>query len=315
MKINFSLFLILVLFGGLGCSKEVQIDIPSFEQQLVVDGRIETNGFPLVILSMSQNLYEPTTLSTYITSNVQDAIVYVSNGTDSVQLQLFDPASLPIESKATLAEMLGIELDELVFFPIKVYSTTQSNMKGISGKSYTLSIAHQSNTYTSTTTLMNPVALSSIQWIPDVDNANFGICRTILNDPAAQKNAYRWETKRVSSFNGQPNDNRYRHNPGAFFSDQFFNGLSITFDTKYPEKDTTYPSGYRKHYKLGDSVSIKFSSIETAVFDYFDKRLTQMQNASSPFSTPINIPSNVKPNALGVWAGFSTWYDTLYCIP
>lgn len=200
MKINFSLFCILALFAWVGCSKEVQIDIPSFEQQLVVDGRIETNGYPLVVLSMSQNLYEPTTLGTYITSNVQDAIVYVSNGLDSVQLQLFDPTSLPQESQATLAEMLGIELDELFFFPIKVYSTTQANMKGTAGKSYTLSIKHQSKTYSSTTTLMNPVPLSSIQWLPDVDNPNFGICRTILNDPAAQKmptdgkpNAFQWK--------------------------------------------------------------------------------------------------------------------------
>jgi len=39
-----------------------------------------------------------------------------------------------------------------------------------------------------------------------------------------------------------------------------------------------------------------------------------MQTSSNPFSTPVNIPTNVSGGALGIWAGYSPWYDTLYCV-
>ena len=40
-----------------------------------------------------------------------------------------------------------------------------------------------------------------------------------------------------------------------------------------------------------------------------------MESNGSPFSSPVLIPSNISNGALGIWAGYGTWYDTLYCIP
>ena len=39
------------------CTKEVQIDIPGYQEQLVVDGRIETGQPAIVLLSKSANVY------------------------------------------------------------------------------------------------------------------------------------------------------------------------------------------------------------------------------------------------------------------
>ena len=68
------------------CTKEVQIDIPGYEAQVVVDGRIETGGFPIVLLSRSQDLYSPALLSAYVASFITDATVSVSDGTTTVSL-------------------------------------------------------------------------------------------------------------------------------------------------------------------------------------------------------------------------------------
>jgi len=57
------------------CSKEVEIDIPGYVSELVVDGTIETNQHPLVLLSTSADIYSATDLSSYLTGFVYDAEV------------------------------------------------------------------------------------------------------------------------------------------------------------------------------------------------------------------------------------------------
>lgn len=310
MRFNF-LLLGLLLFS---CTKEVNIDIPVKEKQLVVDGRIESNGFPIVFLTQSQYLYEPANLASYLSSNVTNALVTVSNGVDTLSLTLFAPSQLPLESQISLAEMLNVEVPEINLLPIYVYSTVNPVMKGLVGKKYTLSITYEDKVHVGTTEILPPVPLAQTQWIPDAENPMFGLCRAYLNDPSTERNAYRWESKLITSYNGLPKDQQFRHGGESYFNDAFFNGLAISFETRYPKKDTTYPSGYKRHFKYGDSLVIRFSHIELPVFDFFDKRLSQIQSNGSPFSSPVQIPSNIS-HALGVWAGYSYWHDTLYCIP
>ena len=297
------------------CTKEVKIDIPAEEARLVVDARIETQGAPIVLLMQSQYLYNPTDLASYFSSNITNATVTVRSGNTSYPLSLFAPSELPLASQITLAEMLNVELNALSFFPIKVYSTLDPACLGEDGKSYTLNIAYDGDDYSATTTILPPVPLTSLSWIPDQENNTYGLCWAVLSDPVSQVNAYRWESKIITSVNGQPKDYRFRHGGSSYFSDEFFNGLTIDFDTRYPEKDSTYPSGFKRHFKYGDSVVIRFSHVEIPTYDYFDKMRSQMESNNSPFSSPVLIPSNISNGALGIWAGYGTWYDTLYCIP
>ena len=263
----------------------------------------------------SQYLYNPTDLASYFSSNITNATVTVRSGNITYPLALFTPSELPLASQITLAEMLNLELNALSFFPIKVYSTLDPACLGEEGKSYTLDIAYDGDDYSATTSIRAPVPLTSLSWIPDQENNAFGLCLAVLSDPVSQVNAYRWESKIITSVNGQPKDYRFRHGGSSYFSDEFFNGLTIDFDTRYPEKDSTYPSGFKRHFKYGDSVVIRFSHIEIPVYNYFDKMRSQMESNGSPFSSPVLIPSNISNGALGIWAGYGTWYDTLYCIP
>lgn len=298
------------------CTKEVKIDIPGYEEQLVVDGQIHVDGFPVVLLSRSQNIYAATDLSAYLESFVSDATVSVSNGSVSVPLQIYSIADLPLETQKRVAEMLSLELNEVVFVPILVYSTTDPSMLGQVGKTYELTIQHEGKSYIGSTELLQPVALDNIYWKPDEDNAQFGSCWARLSDPAGVYNAYRWERKIINiQSNGQPKDVIFRHSNSPYFDDEFFDGLTFEFETRYPKKDTTYPEGYERYYKLGDTVVIKFSRVDQKVFTFFDKKDAQMSSAGNPFSTPVNAPSNISGGALGIWAGISPWFDTLICVP
>lgn len=302
------------MFTLISCTKEVKIDIPGFEEQLVVDGKIETDKFPVVILSMSQNIYSPTDLQAYLATFVGDANVSVGNGTETVALELYSIADLPLESRKTVAEMLRLELNEINFLPIPVYSTTNEALRGELGKTYTLSIDYQSRSYTAETSLLIPVPLADAYWKADDENPLYGRCFARLSDPAGVYNAYKWEVKRINTLsNGQPYDVIFRSGSDPYFDDEFWDGLTFEFDTRYPKRDTSQADEYQRHYKLGDTVVIKMSRIERAVHEFFDKRDAQLNSAGNPFASPVNLPSNIKGGCLGVWAGISPWYDTLYC--
>jgi hypothetical protein len=311
-----TIFIAILLLGISACTKNVKIDIPGYEEQLVVDGRIDQDGFPIVLLSRSQNIYAPTDLSAYLSSFVTDANVEVTDGTTTVTLQLMSISQLPEESIKRLAEMLSVNYDEVLYLPVKVYSSTDPAIIGNVGKSYTLNIGWKGKNYSGSTTLLPPVSLDDLYWKADTSNNQFGLCMARLSDPLGERNCYKWEPMNITiQPNGQPKDIIFRHSNNSYFSDQFFDGLTFEFDSRYPKGDTTYPSGYRKFYKLGDSAVIKLSRLDNAVYEFFEKKDAQLSNVGSPFATPVNIPSNLSNGALGVWAGYSFILDTLYCIP
>lgn len=306
------MFTLLVLIS---CTKEVQIDIPGYQEQVVVDGRIETGGFPIVMLSKSQNVYAPTDLAAYISSFISDAEVTVSNGSQSFALQLISVNSLPLESQKTVAEMLKVTLNELQLLPIQVYSTTDPLSIGEVGKTYTLTINHQGKSYAGSTTLLTPVALNNLYWKPDDSNSDYGYSWANLTDPAGEFNGYKWEAKRINhTSTGEYLDDLYKR--AGYFKDQYFDGLTFEFAVENPlkRKDTTHLEAYKRFYRVGDTVVIKLSRLDYATYDFFDKKSAQLGNGGNPFATPVNIPSNIS-GALGIWAGISPWYDTLACHP
>lgn len=309
-----SIAIVLFLFS---CTKEVKIDIPGYSEQLVVEGRIETDGFPIVMLSRSQNVYAPTDLLAYLNSFVSDASVSVSDGQQNISLELIPVSSLPLESQKTLAEMLKLELHEVVFLPIPVFSTTNESIRGTIGKTYTLTIQEGGKTYSGSTTLFPPVPLQNLFWRPSNQNPEYGFVVGVLADPPNQYNAYKWEAKRITpQQNGQPLDTLFRRGPGSYFDDRYFDGLVFEFEAanRQRRKDTTHLEEFRRYYRYGDIVVAKFSRIDRNVFDFFNKMNEQIGNAGNPFAVPVNAPSNIN-GALGIWAGVSTWFDTVVCVP
>jgi len=310
-----SILFVLLLILVASCTKEVKVDIPGYAEQLVVDGRIETGSFPVVLLSKSQNVYAPTDLEAYINSFVSDAQVSVSNGTTTASLSLIPVSSLPLESQKTVAEMLKLELNELQLLPIQVYSTNDPSILGEVGKTYTLQIEHNGKSYSGSTSLLTPVALNNLYWKADESNSEYGYSWANLTDPAGQFNGYKWEAKRINlTSTGEYLDDLYKR--AGYFKDQYFDGLTFEFAVGNPlkRKDSTHLEDYKRFYRIGDTVVIKLSRLDYATYDFFDKKSAQLSNGGNPFATPVNIPSNI-PGALGIWAGISPWYDTLACQP
>ena len=306
--ISFSLFL--------SCSKEVKIDIPGFASQLVIDGTIETNGNPLVLLSQSANIYSETNLSSYLNNFITNADVKVVHGVDTFNLLPMNIVDLPLASQKKLAEMLEIGYGETILLPIKVYSNLE--LIATANSSYELIIDYNSKTYKSTTFIPLPSSLDNLYWRPEISNPMYGISWARLSDNSTQYDAYKWEVKRINkNADNEDLDIIFKKTNDAYFDDRYFNGQSFDFsyDNPLKRKDSTHLIEYKRYFRIGDSVVVKFSKMDLNTFTFFQKKSAQLSSNASPFASPINILSTISGGALGIWAGFSPYYDTLYCIP
>ncbi len=205
---------------------------------------------------------------------------------------------------------------ELLQIPVMAYSNT--TLLGEVEKEYTLRILHNSKEYNGSTKIVLPTTLDSIYWKLEPETIEYGYSWAILSDPPNQFDGYKWEVKRTNiKSNGLPKDDIFKRGRGGYFDDQYFDGISFEFFYENPmnRKDSTHLKEYKRYYRIGDTVVVKFSKMDENVFSYYDAKLNQIVNSGNPFSTPINAPSNMSEGALGVWAGYSPYYDTLYCYP
>jgi hypothetical protein len=101
-------FLMFMLLLSAACTKEVQIDLPGYKEQLVVDGRIETGLPAIVLLSKTSNVYSTTNFESYLNSFVDDAVVVLSDGTNTDTLTKICTDDLPPGLEDVAAGIFGI---------------------------------------------------------------------------------------------------------------------------------------------------------------------------------------------------------------
>jgi hypothetical protein len=310
---------ILIIFSVLSsCTKEVEIDIPGYQEQLVIDGSIETGMPPLVLLSRSKDIYSPTNLQAFLEGFVTGATVTVSNGTTSVQLEEVCTDNLPPGSEAIAAAIFGIPQSELVNYHLCAYTSFNTSIWGQVGKTYALTVSFEGKTFTSSTTIEQPSSLNTLYWKQDGDLTNYGYSWATLTDTPNNYDAYKWEVKRINTgIDGQPVDKVFTKTFSPVFDDDFFDGLTFNFFYENPTvwDDNTVPDEYKGYYKIGDTVVVKLSKMDRYVFNFMEKKYIQLATAGNPFATPTNIPTNIEGGALGVWAGYSPSFDTLICTP
>jgi len=318
MRAVLSLFFVVV--GIVSCSKDVKVDIPKFEPRLVVDGFIETDMPPVVILTMSQDVFSLASLESFVSSFISDAQVSIHDGTTEYPLSVFCSADLPPNVQNQIKGLLGLSSDSTNTVNICAYISLDPSTWGQVGKKYTLNIIHQGERYTATTSIVEPVSADNINiwWKEEKNNPGFGFSYVTLSDPAGQYDAYKWEVKRIKEFNDStPPDNYFRLSIGAIFDDNFFDGKTFVsfYDNPWTRGNNKLPDNERGRYQQGDTVVIKLSKMEKTTYDFLSAKYSQIFTLGNPFSSYLNVPTNVSGGALGIWAGYSPYFDTLICVP
>ena len=298
-----------------GCTKEVVIDIPGYEEQLVIDGQIETDQPPFVLISKSKEVYAPTDLSAFLNGFVTGAIVTVSDGTTTVQLDELCSDNLPPGTEEIAAAMFGISVADLANYNICAYTSFNTAIWGQVGKTYTLTVTYEGKTYTAETSIVQPTPLDDLYWKPEPDTPNHGFSWATLSDPPNQYDAYFWQANLIyTNQAGISTDAGFTPTFNPVVDDEFFDGLTFDFGYENPRAfGSNVPEDYRFLYAEGDTVVIKFSKLDRNVYNFLEKKYTQLATAGNPFATPTNIPNNITGGALGVWAGYSPVFDTLVC--
>lgn len=307
---------LLIILAVASCTKEVKIDIPGYEEQLVIDGRIETDMPPIILISKTKDIYSPTDMNAYLNSFVSGAVVTVSNGDTTVVLDEICTDNLPPGTEQMAADLFGIPVAELPNYHICAYTTFNTAIWGEVGKTYTLTVQFEGKTYTSSTKILQPTALNNVYWKQDEDAPQgFGFSWANLSDPAGQYDAYMWEVKRLDiGDDGQPKDAAFKATFAPVWDDEFINGTTFDFAFENPNnRDEDIPDEQKFYYGIGDTVVIKLSKLDVDVYEFLEKKYLQLQTTGNPFASPTAIPTNIKGGALGVWAGYSPHFDTLIC--
>lgn len=310
------IYLASIIFLLFSCTKEVKIDIPGYEEKIVVDGSIEVGQPPIVLLSNTKDIYSPTDLDSYLKGFISDATVTVNNGNTTVTLDKVCTDELIPGTESIAAELFGIPADKLKNYHLCAYTTFNISMFGEVGKTYTLNIDYKGKSYTSTTAILEPKSLDSIYWKPDYGLTDYGYSWAKISDDINTYGAYLWEVKRINTqSNGKPKDEFFSKPFTPVFDDEFINGKTFDFFFENPMtfRDESMDEKYRGLFKKGDSLVIKFSRMEKPIYTFLEKKYVQLSTQGNPFATPVNIPSNITGGALGLWAGYSAVFDTLYC--
>jgi hypothetical protein len=331
VKLNWTYFLLAIL-AGLGfsltsCQKEITVDLPTSPPKIVVEGSIEQDQPPVVLLTWSQGYFEPTDLSSFENAFVRGADVRISNGTDTIPLTMYCASELSEEELIIAAELLGTTPEALANFNICLYTTLDQTVWGEVGKTYTLWVDYEEHQLKSTTKINELVYIDSMWFrIPNEEpEDSLGFIFGVLTDPDTAGNAYRWYARRINRYpdwvpdeelRGQIKDAGFIAPLGSVFDDSFFNGLSFEFGYfrgRQPNSnkfdDNNEESGY---FKRGDTVVVRGCVIDRGVFRFIQSFENQVSNQGSPFALPYNVQSNVT-GGLGVFAGYGAVYDTVIC--
>lgn len=276
-----ALFLILFLTG---CQKDINLDLPVPPQEICIDGHIEPGQLGWLYLSHNFNFFGTTSITSVIANDVIDnAVITINDGYTTDTMAIYIPT-------------LG-------------YYQTKT-MKGVSGRTYNLTVKANGQTLTASTTILPAVPLDSV-WFklqPRLDT--LGFIWAELNDPPTPGNCYRWLAKRLGE------DTLFVPPYESVFNDEFINGQKFQFffgrgsvPGSKAADDTDAEAGY---FKTGETCVVQFCTISYDAYQFYNQYYYQLNNVGNPFGSPAPVTGNIK-GGLGIWCAYGTAYDTVVC--
>lgn len=277
MRLRQIIYAFFALTNLAGCADAY---IPESVPQIVVEGWIEDNGYPVVILT--------TTVP----------IDGERKNNESLQEYLIRWGKVTISDGEKDVVLTGMRNND--YFPPYIYTT--SSIRGKAGKSYSLKVEYSGRTVTATTTVPEPVSLEYIK-VKKSDIEDSYYLTGGLMDDRLTKDYYKFFVRRARkdsiykpSFMGLVNDDILSENIEEL---PINSGISSVM-----EKTDNF-------FSKDDIVFVRFSSLDEQSYAYWNDFETIYSLSCNPFF-PANsrIRSNIK-GGLGYWAGYGSTYYTV----
>lgn len=278
----------------LSCEKEVHIDMSSGQPQLVVNGQIDIGSNPTVVLTHSFGYFAKVDFTTLQNSFIHDAVVEVSDGSRSVRLREYE---------------IDSGFARLYYYGVDTADALARSFAGEAGKFYTLHIENDGKQYSSVAKIPWPKPVDSFAAVPP--NAEIPKAPTAMqlvvwySDPDTFGNAIRYFTRR----NSEP----FYPGPNSVYDDQVVNGTphaQFYLQAGGP-RNSIDPNDSAGYVFRGDTVTLRWAAIDRGVFNFYSTLEYSVGTVGNPFSTPINVMTNISGGALGVWAGYASTYYTI----
>jgi hypothetical protein len=273
--------IVLLLLFYSSCEKELSIDFPKYTKMLVVEGWIEQGKSAKVILTYNAGYFDnidSTNLRNYVATHAKVTIY------DSVR-----------------SEILTLKANDTYFPPIYYFG---SQIIGKCNLKYSIKIEDSGNLYEATTSIPDLVIPDSIWFEKNYQSDTIGLLWIELADNINTDNFYRLLTKRVGK------DKNFVPSLTSTFDDQLFNGNKIRLSFSKGNSNIL-EIGESKYFHTGDTLVIKFCSIDKNHFDFWQSIQNSIISSANPFATnKTEISSNFE-NALGIWGGYAAYYDTI----
>ena len=256
------------------CACEKESTLGEYQQTLVVEGWIENDDFPVVIVTKTM----PVSSEFQYAGNLEDylvrwAKVTVSDGETSV--------------------VLTGRYDEM-YFPPYVYTT--SRIRGEVGKTYYLTVEYEDFCATASTTVCEPPDVESFRVDKCADNDTLYQITARFRDRPQEKNYYQLFTK-VGE--------KTRHYLGSFLGSIDDEGLKEGL-TELPvyRGHMMDEEDYTPYFCKGEKVSVKFAQLDADAYRFWDQYTKSESLSSNMFlSVPASMPSNIK-GGVGYWSGY-----------
>lgn len=293
----FSLFFISLFL--IACEREITVNLPQTEPQIVVEGYIESDTVPIVILSKNIPYFSNLDITQLSRLFLKGAKITVINETDqdTVALQEF---TIPSDSLEFTFYTVPNPFDPMAF-------------SGKIGKTYRLNIEIEGKKLTALTTIPKPVSIDSIIFLK-VDSINTIFppehrdslyrMEAYFRDPAGEENYYHYWTSRSSA-----DINTYSENDGSLFHLSLVDGQYLPHFWLLGsriEGDTTLKNS--RFFRLGDTVNLKWGAIDKAQYQFWDTYYSNVEGGG-PFSPPVVVKTNIQ-GGIGVWTGTGLKYYT-----
>jgi hypothetical protein len=272
-----------------GCDPDWKFDT-NYEPELVVEGSITTNGFSRVYLSESKSLNHTLDSLTLSELPVVSAKVTVSDGSRTEIL------------------VGRIDRNRMPYF-----AYTGSEIRGVPGRTYTLTITYHDRVMTAQTTIPKVVPLDSLRLRPSAESDTLYQATGYFRDPEGETNYYKIftqvEEKDKDLFNAFMGS----------FSDEILSHPEAEAEIYRAFRHTTVKGDkYTPFFKPGEVVRFCFAQVPLAGFRFWSLYENEVMNNSNPIiPSTTNLPGNVD-GALGLWMGYGASYyrvevkDTCY---
>lgn len=287
-------YVFLLITTGLcliSCEKGVTFDLEESTPKIVVEGTIETNEPPIIILSRSQNFFAQITPDILANSFVRNAEVYVSNGNLTHKLKEY---TLPLGNGYTF------------YF----YSIDSSNLAtaflGQTNTQYSLRILADGNEYTASTKIPTVTRrIDSLFWkqAPGSNDSNKVVLMVKATDQPGYGDYIRYFTKR----NSEPFYPAFN----SVYDDQIIDGTTYEIEVERGvDRTQDLPDDFTL-FEKGDTVTLKLSQIDKVTYDFWRTMEFSYANIGNPFGSPTKVLSNISSNALGYFGGYAPQFRTI----